>query len=80
MSGELKQELESVIRSDSSLEEIVALLRCYKAQGVTREEGYSFLDTLHAAAPDEATDDRILVVTDFVAGFCSPHVKVWDDE
>jgi hypothetical protein len=31
-----------------------------------------------AVAPDKATDDRILEVADFVAGFCSAHVKFWD--
>jgi hypothetical protein len=79
MCGELRQELAQAIHSDKSLEEIVALLRRYKAQGVTRDEVYAFLDSLRATAPDEATDDRILAVTDFVAGFCSPHMKVWDD-
>jgi hypothetical protein len=79
MSGELRQELEEAIRSGSPLEEIVALLRCYRAQGVTRDEVYSFLDSLRSTAPDEATDDRILEVADFVAGFCSPHMRVWDE-
>ena len=33
----------------------------------------------HAQAkPDEATDDRILEVADFVAGFCSSHMRIWD--
>jgi hypothetical protein len=79
MSGESKEELEATIRSDSPLEDIVALLRCYKAQGVTRDEVYSFLDSLRATGPDEATDDRILEVADLVSGFCSPHMKVWND-
>ncbi|HEX5270455.1 MAG TPA: hypothetical protein VFW33_08215 [Gemmataceae bacterium] len=79
MSGELKQELEAAIRSDSPLEDVVALLRYYKAQGVTREEVYSFLESLRESAADEVTDDRILEVSDFVAGFCAPHMKVWDD-
>jgi hypothetical protein len=26
---------------------------------------------------DEQREDRILEVADFVAGFCSPHMKVW---
>ena len=79
MSGEQRDDLEAAIRSDGPLEEIVALLRCYRDQGVTRDEVYSFLDSLRATAPDEATDDRILEVADFVAGFCAPHMKIWDD-
>lgn len=79
MSTEWRQQLEKAIQSDMSLTEIVAQLRGYKAQGVTRDEVYSLLDTLRATASDEATDDRILEVADFVAGFCSPHMRVWDE-
>ena len=78
MNAELRAELEAAIRSDQSLEEIVAMLRRYKERGVTQGEVYSFLEAWHQAAPDEATDDRILEVADFVAGFCSPHMKVWE--
>jgi hypothetical protein len=78
MNAQRRQELEAVIKSEKSLEEIVALLRRYKKQGVSQAEVYSFLKSLHEAAPDQATDDRILEVADFVAGFCSPHMKVWD--
>jgi hypothetical protein len=78
MNAKLKQEVEAAIKSDQSLPEIVALLRRYKEQGVTQTDVYSFLESLRQAAPDEATNYRILEVADFVAGFCSPHLKVWD--
>ena len=54
------------------------LLRQLKARGVTQAEVYAALEGLHAAAPDGPLDDRILEVSDFVAGFCSPHMKIWD--
>jgi hypothetical protein len=79
MSGELQQELQRAIWSNKSLEEIVTLLRAYKQQGVRQDEVYSFLETLRKTAPNEAVEDRILEVADFVAGFCSPHMKVWDN-
>ena len=78
MNSQMQQELGAAIKSDKPLDEIVAMLRHYKEQGVTQGEVYSFLEALHQAAPDEATDDRILEVADFVAGFCAPHMKVWD--
>jgi hypothetical protein len=78
MSADWHRELEAAIRSGKPLEEIVALLRQYKARGIAQGEVYSFLESLRETAPGEATDDRILEVTDFVAGFCSPHMKVWD--
>jgi hypothetical protein len=80
MSPELEKELEAAVKSDLPLGEIVALLRRYKDQGIAQTDVYSFLERLHHAAPDEATDDRILEVADFVAGFCAPHMKIWDGE
>jgi hypothetical protein len=34
---------------------------------------------LRQRTTDEAVEDRILEVADFVAGFCSPHMKIWDN-
>jgi anthranilate phosphoribosyltransferase len=78
MTAELRKELESAITPDVPLEEIVGLLRQYRARGVTQQEVYSFLEALRATAPDDATGDRILEVADFVRGFCSPHMRIWD--
>lgn len=78
MTAELERELESTIRSSRPLEEVVALMRRYREQGVGQDEVYSFLESLRERAADEATEDRILEVADFVAGFCSPHMRIWD--
>jgi hypothetical protein len=72
-----QDELEAAIRSDMTLDGIVALLREYKNEGVSREHAYSFLKELRAKTSDVALDDRILEVSDFVAGFCSPHMSIW---
>ncbi len=80
MNAEREHELKTAIASDTPLDAIVALLRQYKEQGITQGEVYSYLETLHQVAPDEMTDDRILEVADFVAGFCASHMKVWDGE
>jgi hypothetical protein len=79
MSVDWRIDLEAAIQSDRPLEEIVERLRNYKAQGRTREEVYSLLESLRETAPDKAEEDRILEVADFVAGFCSPHMKIWDN-
>jgi hypothetical protein len=78
MSADWQRELEEAVHSDMPLEDVVALLRRYRARGVTQGEVYALLQSLHAAAPNDARDDRILEVSDFVAGFCSRHLKVWD--
>jgi hypothetical protein len=77
MTAELQRELETAIRT-LSLDEIVALLRRHKQRGVTRDETYAFLTALRDSASDEAFQDRIVEVADFVAGFCSPHMKIWE--
>jgi hypothetical protein len=78
MNADRQHELAEAIRSAMPLAEIVVLLRQYKDQGITQAEVYSFLEAFHRTPLDEATDDRILEVADFVAGFCAPHMKVWD--
>jgi hypothetical protein len=78
MTSELQRQLETTILSSAPLENIVSLLRAYKSQGVSQSEVYSFLESLRNRAPDEATEDRILEVADFVAGFCSPQMKIWE--
>ena len=78
MNADLRRELEEAIRSNKPLDHIVAVLRRSKEQGAAQDEVYEILETLRKAAPDESTEDRILEVADFVAGFCSPHMRVWD--
>lgn len=79
LTGQLKAELETALRSGWTLQEIVRLLRDYKARGAAQDEVYSLLTTLREQATDEATEDRLLEIADFVAGFCSPHMKIWDN-
>lgn len=79
MSGELQRELEAALRSGRPLETIVALLRRYRSQGVERNAIYAFLDSLREKASDEAEEDRILEIADIVIGFCSPHMRIWDN-
>jgi len=78
MSGDLKRELEAAVFSPMPLEDVVSLLRRYKTLGVKQDDVYSFLTSLRDRAPDEALEDRVLEVADFVSGFCSPHMKIWD--
>lgn len=80
MTAQIERELEAAIKSDLPLEEVVAVLRRCKQQGVSQREVYARLETWRTTELDDATDDRILEVADIVAGFCAPHLKVWGDE
>ena len=73
-----QQQLQSAIHSRQSLDYIVELLRSCKASGVPQRDVYAFLEQLHCDIEDESVDDRILEVADFVAGFCAPHMRIWD--
>ena len=79
MIADLQRELATAIQAGKPLEEIVARLRQLKQHGITQDEMYSALESLRQRATDEAMEDRILEVADFVAGFCSPHMKIWDN-
>jgi hypothetical protein len=79
MTAEMQNELNNAIHSDTALEEIVTLLRRFRDTGSSRDEVESFLTVLYQRASNEEEQDRIAEVADFVAGFCSPHMKIWDD-
>jgi hypothetical protein len=78
MTAEQRRELEAAILSDKSPEAIVALLRRFKEQGASQGEVDAFLEAWRRAAPEEAKEDRVREVADFVAGVCSAHRKVGD--
>jgi hypothetical protein len=80
MKTDWENELKAAIISNLPLGDVVGLLRRLKDRGIEQASVYSFLEHLRQAISDEETDDRILEVADFVAGFCSPHMKVWDDQ
>src|SRR5262245_50443314 len=79
MRSDWQSKLETAIWSDRPLGEMVDLLRQFKDLGIARAEVYAFLEALREKPRPEAVDDRILEVADFVAGFCSPHMKVWGE-
>jgi hypothetical protein len=79
MSDDRQKVLEVAIRAGKPLTEVVELLRQYRAEGIKAEEVYDFLVGLRPTMPDEETEDRLLEIADFVAGFCSPHMKIWEN-
>lgn len=76
---DIRQELDEALASDLPLPRIVAMLRDYRDQGFSRTDVQNVLEAMRAAATEEATEDRILEVMDFVSGFCSANEIIWDD-
>lgn len=70
--------IRGALRAQAPLDEYPALLRTFKERGLSREDAYEALAGLRGAA-DERTDDRIMEIMDFVAGWCQPRYDVWRD-
>lgn len=75
----LMEELRRAVLDDVPLEDIVKSLRKHRQRGVSQNEMYAVLETLRAEMPDEARQDRVTEVADFVAGFCSQQMRVWNE-
>ena len=76
---DFKRELEVSFATGAPLEQIWEKLRHFKAQGIGKQEVLKVLEDLREHATDEAVEDRILEVMDFVYGFCSPAMTIWPE-
>jgi hypothetical protein len=77
--AEIKAQLEQAVASEQPLEAIVDRLRASRDRGASRVEVQGILEEMRSQAPSEEIEDRILETLDFVTGFCSPHMKIWND-
>jgi hypothetical protein len=73
----MKKQLRQLVESDAPLSTVVDDLRRLRNAGLTQDEARAALEELRRNAPDEAAEDRILEMLDFVTGFCSPARRVW---
>jgi ferric-dicitrate binding protein FerR (iron transport regulator) len=73
----MKKQLRQLVESDAPLSTVVDELRRLRNAGLTQDEARAALEELRRNAPDEAAEDRILEMLDFVTGFCSPARRVW---
>ena len=78
MALELAAALREAVARDADLFELADLLRNYRDAGGTRAEALAILGALRADVT-ESTEDRILEVMDFAAGYCQPRFRIWPD-
>lgn len=76
---DVQRELEAAFAAGAPLEQLWQKLRHFKTQGIGKQEVLKALENLRQEAADEAVEDRILEVMDFVYGFCSPAMTIWPD-
>ena len=54
----------------------VDLLNEYRDAGGTQEDAHRLLVSIRNSK-DEAFEDRVLEISDFVAGWCRPEKRIW---
>jgi NTP pyrophosphatase (non-canonical NTP hydrolase) len=53
----------------------------FKSRGGSKEEAYEVLKDVRVLHQwNEETEDLILEVMDIVSGFCSPSLRIWENE
>ncbi|MBO6939762.1 MAG: hypothetical protein JJ863_32625 [Deltaproteobacteria bacterium] len=71
-------ELGRAIADGHSLAALLELVVDYKDRGIAQEAVAFALQQLRKSAPDEAYEDRVLDVMDFVWGWCHVSRRIWD--
>ena len=77
MNRQMRSELQTALAAEHPLPALLDQLRAYKDRGASREEVQAILESLRADARDDATEDRILELLDFVTGFCALEKSIW---
>ena len=62
-----------------SLPILIALLYKYKQSEGTQKSAYAILEKIRDDELEEADEDRIWELMDFVSGFCSQDKRIWDE-
>jgi hypothetical protein len=76
---DLRAELNRLVLADASMPDVLVTLRAHRDQGVTRAEVQKCLEALRLETDDEAVEDRILEMLDYVTGFCRAEDRVWPE-
>ena len=74
---DFRAELAQAFAAGRSLEELLDLVVGFRHRGIAQEAMYLALQQLRASAPDEAYEDRVLDVMDFVWGWCHVSQRIW---
>ena len=75
---DLKTKLRTGVENELSLAELLEILREFKREGGSQSEALETLEVLRSQSTDENSEDVLLELMDFVTGFCSPHMSLWN--
>ena len=74
---ELKEVIRQLLVINALLEEQITVLKKFKEAGGCEDDAGQVLKELRTELSDERSEDRILEILDFVAGFCLPEKRIW---
>ena len=69
--------LQAAIRGGVSLEALRDELVRWRDAGVSQAEALASLEALRVECVDEAEEDRVRELMDFVVGFCAPRLRIY---
>jgi hypothetical protein len=75
----LESELTGALKKQASLQMLREIVYHYKQHGGTQQAAYVTLEKIRHEQIEESNEDRILELMDFVAGFCAPDQRIWDE-
>lgn len=78
--SDFQAELARRIAESRPLGEVLDLVVGFRHRGIAQEAVYLALQQLRASAPDEAYEDRVLDVMDFVWGWCHVSQRIWPSD
>ena len=75
---EIRSEVERMLSEGASDSLLIERFREWRRAGATQIEVQSVLETMRNDAGDDATEDRILNLLDYVDGWCRRENTIWE--
>jgi hypothetical protein len=75
----LEGDIKEALKKQASLQMLREIVCQYKQNGGTQHTAYMTLEKIRHEQMEEPDEDRILELMDFVAGFCAPGQRIWDE-
>jgi hypothetical protein len=75
----LEDTIKEALENQASLQMLREVVCQYKQHGGTQQAAYVTLEKIRHEQMEEPDEDRILELMDFVAGFCAPEQRIWDE-
>ena len=76
---DFESEIKTALQKQAHLPLLRGIVLRYKQYGGTQKKAYGTLEKIRQEYSDEPSEELILDLMDFVAGFCSIDQRIWDE-